>query len=80
METNNLRGVPYPPFSPDLAPSNFFCLACELQGIKFMERDDLLAEIRKILNGISSKVLKEVFIEWKKRMRTCFDAEGEYMD
>jgi hypothetical protein len=48
MEKNNLRGAPYPPFSLDLAPSDFFLFGYikgELQGTEFREKDDLVAEI-----------------------------------
>jgi hypothetical protein len=39
----------------------------ELQGTEFREKDDLVAEILEILNGISGKVLKVVFMEWEKQ-------------
>jgi hypothetical protein len=55
MEKNNLRGAPHPAFSPDLAHSDFLLFGCiigKLQGAEFTEKDDLLAEIREILNGI----------------------------
>jgi hypothetical protein len=48
-----------------------------LQKNEFTEKDDLLAEIQEILNGMSGKVLKAVFIEWEKRLETCIDAGGE---
>jgi hypothetical protein len=42
-----------------------------------MEKDDLIAEIREMLNGTSGKVLKGVFVEWGKRPQTSLDIEGE---
>jgi hypothetical protein len=42
-----------------------------------MEKGDLLAEIREILNGISGKVMKAVLIEWEKRLQICLNAGGE---
>jgi hypothetical protein len=36
----------------------------KLQGSQITEKDDRLAGIREIVNGISGKVLKAVFIEW----------------
>jgi histone-lysine N-methyltransferase SETMAR len=70
MERNNPRVAPHPPFSPDLAPSDFFlfdCIKGKLQGSEFTEADGLLAEIWEILNGISGKVLKAVFVQWEER-------------
>jgi hypothetical protein len=51
-----------------------------MQGTKFMEKDDLLAEVRAILNEISGKVLKPMSVEWEMRMQTCIDAGGESLE
>jgi hypothetical protein len=45
-----------------------------------MENDDLPADIREILNGISGKVLKIVFIECDRRLKTCIDARGGHVE
>jgi hypothetical protein len=63
---NNLSRAPGPPFSPDRRPFSFFLfggIADKLQETDFSEKHHLLAEIREILNGMSGKVLKVVFIE-----------------
>jgi hypothetical protein len=49
-----------------------------LQRTEFTEKDDLLAEIREILNGMSGKVLKAVHIKWEKSLQTCIDAGRKY--
>jgi hypothetical protein len=54
MDRNSLREARHPPFSPDLTPSDFLLFAStkdKLQGIEFMGKDDLFAEIREILSG-----------------------------
>jgi hypothetical protein len=66
MEKNNSRGASHPAFSHDLAHSDFLLFGCitgKLQETEFMETDDIHAEIGEILNGISGKVLKVVFVE-----------------
>jgi transposase len=81
IEKNNIRRAQHPPFSPDLAPFDFLLFGYikrTLQRIEFTEKDDLLAEIREILNGTSGNVLKAVFIQWEKRLQICTDAESEY--
>jgi hypothetical protein len=63
-----------------VAPSRFLLfghIKRKLQGVEFMEKDDVLAEIREMFNGISGKVLKGLFIEWKAWLQTCIDAGGE---
>jgi hypothetical protein len=51
-----------------------------LQGLEFAEKGDLLAEIGRILNGISGKASKRVFIQWEKPLQTCIDAGSEYVE
>jgi hypothetical protein len=51
-----------------------------LQAPEFAQKDDLLAEIGKILNGISGKALKAVSIQWEKPLQTCIDAGSEYVE
>jgi hypothetical protein len=69
MEKNNLKGNAHPPFSPGLIPSDIFLFGStkgKLQRTGFMENDDFLEEIHEILNVISGKVLKAVFIKWEE--------------
>jgi hypothetical protein len=68
MKKRNQRGATHCLFLPDLAPSDFFLfghIIDQLQGTELMENDDLLAEIREILNAISGKILRGVSIEWE---------------
>jgi hypothetical protein len=51
-----------------------------LQGIEFIEKDYLPGEIREILNGVSGKALKVVFIEWEKRLQAYIDAGADYIE
>jgi hypothetical protein len=46
---------------------------------EFMEKDDLIAEIREILNKISGRALKAMFIQWTKPLQTCIDAGRAYV-
>jgi hypothetical protein len=83
MEKNNSRGASHPPFSHDLAHSDFLLFGCitgKLQETEFMETDDIHAEIGEILNGIAGKVLKIIFVEWEKRLESCIDAGSEHVE
>jgi hypothetical protein len=63
---NNSKRAPHPPFSPDLVPSDFLLfgyIQAKLQEVEFMEKDNLLAEIHEVLDGMSGKALKPVLIE-----------------
>jgi hypothetical protein len=83
MENNNLTRRSHRPFSPDLPPSDFFWFGhtkVMSQGTEFMEKPDLLAELREILNGMSGVVLKGVFAEWEKQLQICFYAGYKYRE
>jgi hypothetical protein len=62
-----MKSTPYPPYAPDLAPSNFYlfgyvkrCLA----DLSFEDADQLLAAVEDILEGIEKVTLQAVFLEW----------------
>jgi histone-lysine N-methyltransferase SETMAR len=61
---NGLPLATHPPYSPDLAPSDFFLFDyvkdC-LQGIVFASREELLAGISEVLDEIPPETLPRVF-------------------
>jgi hypothetical protein len=66
-----------------MAPSHFFLFGSiknKLQETEFMEKDNLLARLRGIVNATSGNVLKVMFIEWQKRLQICIDAGGESIE
>jgi hypothetical protein len=52
---NRMKSALYPPYSPDLAPSDFYLLgyvnSC-LAGLLFEDADQLLAAVEGVLEGI----------------------------
>jgi transposase len=75
--------VPQPPYSPDLAPVDFFLFAklkstlkgCRFQTIKETEENWLWD-----LHTIPQNAFQDVLQNWKKRWRQCIDSEGEYFE
>jgi hypothetical protein len=61
---NQLLHVPHSPYSPDLAPSDFWLLGrikTGLDGRSFAEPKDLLKGIRESLEGIPAVELTAIF-------------------
>ena len=82
MELNGLNKVPHPPYSPDIAPSDFFLFGYtkdKLQGCSFNTREELLDAIRQIWDEIQKETLREVFLEWEKRLQKVIDTDGNYI-
>jgi histone-lysine N-methyltransferase SETMAR len=80
-EENRLRLDVHPPYSPDLAPSNFFLfghIKYYLPGITFPSREELLAAIHEIVGAIPRPTLKEVFLHWMQRPEWVSQNNGNY--
>jgi hypothetical protein len=78
-----MKSAPHSPYSPDLAPSDFYpfgyvkrCLA----GLSFEDADQLLAAIEGVLDGIEKVTLQTVSLEWMERLRKCIATNGEYTE
>lgn len=78
-----LKRTPHPPFSPDIAPSDFFLfgyLTDKLRGQRFTSFEDLQERIIEIFNSIPHETLKNVFQTWIDRCNWVSMHEGEYFN
>ena len=78
---NGVVRVPHPPYSPDIAPSDFFLFGFikdKLRGKKFTSPDDLLEAITEILGQISKEDRKRVFSCWIDRCKAVIELKGSY--
>jgi hypothetical protein len=80
MEVHELRTAPHPPYSPDLASSDFFLfghLKITLQESEFDNAGELLDSVVKILSVISPETLLAIFHHLMDRLEACIDGEGK---
>jgi histone-lysine N-methyltransferase SETMAR len=78
---NHLLHVPHPPYSPDLAPSDFWLfghLKTSLVSQTFESPEDLLEVIVAFLDEIQSSELQIVFGHWVGRIKRVLEHDGEY--
>ncbi|UYV78541.1 hypothetical protein LAZ67_16001942 [Cordylochernes scorpioides] len=71
--------IPHPPYSPDLAPTDFFLypkLKMNLKGRKFDNVDMIQAESKATLRNLSKSDFSPCIDNWKKRWNGCIE-EGE---
>jgi hypothetical protein len=62
-----MKSASYPPYSPDLAPSDFYLFGSVKRcpaGLSFQDVDQLLAAVEGVLEGIEKLTLQAVFLEW----------------
>jgi hypothetical protein len=80
-EENGLRLAPNPPYSPDLAPSDFFLFGYvkeSLKGMVFPSYEALLDAIGEVVTGIESETLTAVFEHWMERLEWVSKNNGDY--
>jgi histone-lysine N-methyltransferase SETMAR len=79
---NWMKHALHPPYSPDLAASDFFLFGYvkrKLMGYRAENESELLVRIRVILTEIPRDVLNAVFLEWMDRLQKYIDINGDYV-
>ena len=83
MTDNNMTVVPHPPYSPDLAPSDFFLfpkLKMKLNGLRFQTLEEIHTESQAVLNTLRENDFQECFKNWQYRWDRCQASEGDYFE
>ncbi len=80
---SNIRLLPHPQYSPDLAPCDFFIfpyMKKQLRGRRFPNLESLKAEVTQILKSMNSNLfemaIRNLAVRWKK----CEAVEGHYFE
>jgi len=75
--------VPHPPYSPDLAPSDFFLfprMKRDLKGKRFQNVEEVREKMTEALKAITLQEFQNCFEQWKKRWDKCIASQGEYSE
>ena len=75
--------VPYPPYSPNLSPCDFFLfprLKTHLKGYHFGTMDNIQKSVTDELKGIAAEAFQHCYEQWKQRLRHCVAAQGNYFE
>ena len=75
--------VSHPPYSPDLAPVDFFVFPSikkQLKGRKFKSLPGLRVAVKMILSQFDEQWYKNMFDHWVHRHRPCILHRGEYFE
>ena len=73
----------HPPYSPDLAPCDFFLfpkIKSALKGTRLESVDAVKAKATQLLNSLTLDDLQHCFQQWKIRMERCRDRGGDYIE
>ena len=75
--------LPLPPYSPDLAPADFFLfpkLKRILSGRKYGSRNAVASAVYQCLKRIPKTDYENAFRKWLKRLKLCVSHNGEYFE
>ncbi|VVC39540.1 Hypothetical protein CINCED_3A020937 [Cinara cedri] len=73
----------HPPYSPDLAPSDFYLfpkIKTALKRTHFRFVEEVKTKAADLLKGLTSKELQHCFEQWRTRMEWCIVMGGEYIE
>ena len=73
----------HPPYSPDLAPSNYWLFADlkrMLQGKRFGSNEEVILETEAYFRGKDKLIYKKGIELLEKHWNNCITQEGDYVD
>jgi hypothetical protein len=74
---------PHPPYSPDLAPCDFFLfpkMKLKLKGHRFDTIEEIQAEVQRVLDTLREKKLQDAFQKCRRLWNRCLHAGGIYFE
>jgi len=75
--------LPHPPYSPDLAPSDFHMfgpLKEAMGGKKFRSDEEVRHVVHEWLRGLPKEFFSKGIYALCKRWRTCIECGGDYVE
>lgn len=75
--------LPHPPYSPDLAPSDFHLfpkLKTFLGGQKFATNDEVIAVVEEYFAGLERNHFMEGITALERRWNKCVEVHGDYVE
>ena len=83
LEEREIRVLAHSPYSPDLAPCDFWLfpiLQEKLAGHKFDRIQDLAKAVKSQLQGIPREQYQMALEMWRRRLEKCIQVKGEYSE
>jgi hypothetical protein len=75
--------LPHPPYSPDLAPSDYHLigkLKDSIRGTKFEDDDSLVASVKKWLKSADPEFYRAGIHALAPRWRKAVERDGDYVE
>jgi transposase len=83
LAKHSIPVVPHPPYSPDLAPCDFFIfprLKSTLKGKRFQDVSEIQLNATRQLQAIPRQAYQTCVEKWKDRWIRCIQSGGSYFE
>ena len=83
LAKHNILSLPHPPYSPDLAPCDFFFflpLKKTMKGCRFHDVEEIQANAMRQMRAITKSDYQRCFCQWQERWNKCIQAQGHYFE
>ena len=74
-----INTVPQPPYSPDLAPCDFW-LFPKLRGCRYETIEEMKEVVTKVIDTLTQEDFHEAFQKLLERYNKCIEAGGDYFE
>ena len=74
-----IKTVPQPPYSPDLAPCDFW-LFSKLRGCRYETIEEMKEAVTKVIDALTREDFHGVFQTLLERYNKCIAAGGDYFE
>ena len=82
LETRNIKTLLHAPYSPDLAPTDFWLLPtvkAVISGVHIKD-DSARTEWERVCRTLPTSAFTAAFQKWEERHRKCIRIEGDYVE
>lgn len=83
LTKHNVHVIPQAPYSPDMAPCDFFLfpkLKLPLRGKHFETIEAIKENSKRELKAIPKEAYEKCYKDWKKRWHMCIASDGDYFE
>ena len=74
-----IKTVPHPPYSPELAPCDFW-LFPKLKGCRYETIEEMKEAVTKVIDMLTQEDFHENFQKLLERYNKCIAAGGDYFE
>ncbi|GFX89523.1 mariner Mos1 transposase [Trichonephila clavipes] len=83
LAKHSIPVLEHPPYSPDLAPCDFYLfpkVKSPLKGTRFESEEAVKKKAARVLKELTKDDFQHCFQQWKIRTERCRDREGVYIE